>query len=313
MEDESSPDDDGPPLIRAKNLEEYLGISRIYLKLENLNPTGTHKDRISKVHVAEAVRLGFSGITTGTCGNYGFSLAYFAWKYGLKGHIFVPKYYSNTKISLMRKHGAVVHLIEGSYEDAVFESRKFAEENNLYDANPGSKPWLDYKGYAAISSEIVRLIKPYAVFIPIGNGTTLAGIYHGFRRLGLNPHMIGVTTSLGNQVLNAFYKNDFGGVKDIAETPLNEPLVSSISFDLNNTLKAIRNSNGYVFGFADDTALRYTDLLEKFEGINALPASALVLAGLVKFVKKFGVNGEDFVLILTGGLNDGKSSNLSRR
>jgi len=265
---------------------------------------------VARVHVEEANKLGFSGITTGTCGNYGISIAYFAWKYGLKAHIFIPRAYSNTRLEELKKYGVEVVFVDGSYEEAVFESKKFAKENNIYDANPGSKPWIDYEGYAAISREIAKNLTPYAVFVPVGNGTTLVGIYHGFRQLGITPHMIGVTTSFGNQVLNAFYTKSFDEVKDFAETELNEPLVSSISFDFDNALKAIYDSGGYVFGFADDVALRYAHLLERLEGIKALPASALVLAGLVKFVRKFGVNGKNFVLILTGGLKDGKSPNL---
>jgi len=44
-----------------------------------------------------------------------------------------------------------------------------------------------------------------------------------------------------------------------------------------NALKAIHDSNGYIFEFSDD----YAEILYKLGNIKALPASALVLTGLV--------------------------------
>ncbi len=92
------------------------------------------------------------------------------------------------------------------------------------------------------------------------------------------------------------------GGGDFAETVFNEPLVSERSFDAEEALEAIKESRGYVFGFPDDVALRYTELLRSTAGINPLPASALVLAGLVKFVRKFGITDGRFVLVVTGGV-----------
>ncbi|WP_175059392.1 pyridoxal-phosphate dependent enzyme [Thermococcus sp. 2319x1] len=300
MEAELSSDES--PLLRATNLERKLGISKIYLKLEIVNPTKTHKDRIAKAHVKYAKELGFSGITVGTCGNYGTSIAYFAEKEGLKAVIFIPKHYENSRVEEMKRYGAEVILVDGSYESAVFMSKTFAATMNYYDANPGSQPMVDYEAYSLISKEILKEVEPYAVFVPVGNGSTLVGVYYGFKKYGKMPKIIGVTTSYGNQILNAFYTGSTEEVRDFVETHLNEPLVSSISFDLQKALEAIKSSGGYVFGFADDTALKYARILETSEGIKVLPASALTMAGLVKFVKKFGITDEDFVLLLTGGV-----------
>ncbi|NJE85841.1 pyridoxal-phosphate dependent enzyme [Thermococcus sp. CX2] len=309
MEAEKGPDDDEGPLMRVPALEDLLGISKIFVKFEGRNPTGTHKDRIARLHVETAKTLGFSGITVGTCGNYGVALAYYARLFGLKAYIFVPAGYTLGRSEEMLRYGARIIPVHGPYEKAVLESRKFAVEKGLYDANPGSHPEIDYLGYAEIAKEIALRINPYAVFVPVGNGTTLSGIHYGFKALGLKPRMVGVTTSFGNQVLREFYGVDGN---DFAETEFNEPLVSIVSFDRDAALKAVNESGGYIFGFADDTALYYASLL-KGVGINALPASALTLAGLVKFVRKFGVNGKNFVLVVTGGVKNGRGPTLDGR
>jgi len=74
------------PLIRAFNLESLFNInsSKIYLKWEGINPTGTHKDRAAIAHVRKAIREGFDTITVGTCGNFGVAISYFARLFGLR-------------------------------------------------------------------------------------------------------------------------------------------------------------------------------------------------------------------------------------
>ena len=47
------------PLFRAKNLEKYLGIESIYLKLEGANPTGHKNDRIAQLIIHEIVNVDF--------------------------------------------------------------------------------------------------------------------------------------------------------------------------------------------------------------------------------------------------------------
>lgn len=298
---------DEPPgglgkLFRVPILEDLLGVGEIYVDYEGGNPTGTHKDRIARAHVEKALEEGFSGITVGTCGNYGASIAYHAAIHGLRAVVFVPAGYTNARLPEMRSLGAEVVEVPGSYEDAVEASRHFALLTGFYDANPGSNREVDFKAYSDMAVGIASRVRPTAVFVPLGNGTTLSGLWKGFRGLGITPTMVGVTTAFGNEILRRFYGESEG---DFAETVFNEPLVSERSFDAEEALEAIKESRGYVFGFPDDVALRYTELLRSTAGINPLPASALVLAGLVKFVRKFGITDGRFVLVVTGGVHVG--------
>lgn len=289
-------------LFRATVLEELLGVREVYVDYEGVNPTGTHKDRIALAHVGEAVKRGFPGITVGTCGNYGAAIAYYSALAGLKAVIFVPRGYTLERLPEMKALGAEVVEVPGTYEEAVRASRAFARENGFYDANPGSNRAVDIRAYSEMALWIASRVNPTTVFVPLGNGTTMAGLWEGFRSIGLAPRMVGVTTAFGNEILRRFYGD---GNEDFAETELNEPLVSERSFDADGALKAVRESNGYVFGFADDTALRCAELMRVAAGIRPLPASALVLAGLVKFVRKFNLRNGRFVLVVTGGVRVG--------
>ncbi|MCE4606279.1 MAG: pyridoxal-phosphate dependent enzyme [Desulfurococcales archaeon] len=297
------------PLIKAIRLGELLGLDNLYLKNEGLNPTGSQKDRVSLYHVNRAAGEGFDTITTGTCGNYGSSLAYFARLKGLKPVIFVPRSYSNRRITEMVSKGAQVILVEGSYEDAVMTSSKTAREYGWYDANPGSKNWEEgLSSFKGIAYEIVnRLGKaPDNVIVPVGNGSTLTGVYLGFRELlekGITeklPRIIATTTSHGNPIAVAYKKglNSVPALKRVRETRFNEPLVSMIAFDGDSALQAIRESGGFVVEVPDYKMVRYSMLAKVSEGVCVLPASASTLEAL-NYIGECS-RGEVTVAVLTG-------------
>ncbi|MEB3756047.1 MAG: pyridoxal-phosphate dependent enzyme [Desulfurococcales archaeon] len=297
------------PLIKALHLGELLGFNNLYVKDEGLNPTGSHKDRVSMYHVGRAVEEGYDTITTGTCGNYDVSLAYFARLRGLKPVIFIPRAYSNRRITEMVSKGAQVILVEGSYEDAVLTSSKTAREYGWYDANPGSKNWEEgLSSFKGIAYEIVNYLGkvPDNVIIPVGNGSTLTGVYLGFKELLEKgsieklPRIIATTTSHGNPIAVAYRRgsNKVPVLKKVRETWFNEPLVSMIAFDGDAALKAIRESGGFVVEVPDYKMVRYAMLVKLLEGICVLPASASTLEAL-NYVRD-GSREEVNVAVLTG-------------
>jgi len=301
------------PLLRAKKLEEYFGFSEIYLKYEGNNQTGTHKDRIARLHVIRAVSLGHNTITTSTCGNYGVALAYYSRLYGLKPVIFLPESYKHQRLSEMFRLGADVVMVKGKYEDATERSRLASTDKGWYDANPGPKNReINYSAYGQISAEIVDQLgeSPLAITVPMGNGTTLAGLYRGFRELekgdGLNgvPKIVGASTVNGNPILRSFLEGRNCVTRitpsSIRETTVNEPLVAYESYDGDDALRAIRETQGYAFPVTDQKMLDFRRLLKAREGIDALPASTSALEALRLLVRMEGPHSK-YVAILTGG------------
>jgi len=282
------------PLLRLSRLERAFfprDGSRVYAKYEGANPTGTHKDRAAVLHVQRALEGGFRVLTAGTCGNFGVSLAYYSRMVGARAVIFVPRRYTLERMSELRRYGAQLVLVDGSYEDAVSASVRAASENGWYDANPGSiNSRVSFEAYSALAYEITWELgdPPDTVVLPVGNGTTLAGVHMGFsklRELGYVervPRIVGVTTVHGNSVVDSF----LGGMeramplRRVKETRYNEPLVSMISFDGDAALAALRESGGSALRVTDRAMVGYSRLLRELEGIDALPASASVLESL---------------------------------
>jgi threonine synthase len=163
-------------LSRARNIEREVGLRQIYLKFEGDNPSGTQKDRIAFAQAMDALRRGFEAITVATCGNYGVAVAFAAALAGLRCIVYVPESYRTPRIPEIEQHGAEVLRVPGDYESVVEVSRRRADEDDVYDANPGgANTALQLRAYGEIAYEIYDELRdaPAAVAVPVSNGTTL--------------------------------------------------------------------------------------------------------------------------------------------
>jgi threonine synthase len=300
-------------LVRARNVERELGLRQIYLKFEGGNPTGTQKDRIAFAQVMDAMRRGFDAITVATCGNYGVALALAASMAGLKCLIYIPEGYHTKRVQEMTDLGAQIVRAAGDYEQAVIVSRKQAESEEIYDANPGgANTALQLKVYGEIAYEIYDELRdaPAAVAVPVSNGSTLAGIYKGFLSLYRRgktsrlPLMVAGSSHGKNPIIRAFLKNTPAcedlKPEQIRETAVNEPLINWHSFDGDQALEAIRKSGGWSSYASDKSMITYSRMLRDKEGLSILPASTAGLSVLLERHTKEPLPGDRYVVILTG-------------
>lgn len=302
------------PIIRLTSLKRILGFDGVpvYLKYEGVNPTGTHKDRSALSHVSEAVMNGYDTVTVGTCGNYGAAISYFAKLAGIKAVVYVPKGYRHSRVSEMRKYGAKVVLVDGTYEEAVSLSIEAAKANGWYDANPGSvNDSVSIDAYSHIAREIVEQLgdAPAAVAVPVGNGTTLVGIYYGFRRMYKSgdttrtPRILAASTVHVNQLVYSWL---LGSISPLPvntylarETPVNEPLVAVKSLNAGEALMAIYHSGGAAYAYMDSEMVEMSLLLKSLEGVSALPASSSALLAVRDFLSREEADGP-VVAVITG-------------
>jgi len=300
-------------LVRARNVERETGLRQIYLKFEGGNPTGTQKDRIAFAQVMDAMRRGFDAITVATCGNYGVALALAASMAGLKCLIYIPEGYHTKRVQEMTDLGAQIIRAAGDYEQAVIISRRHAEAEEIYDANPGgANTALQLKAYGEIAYEIYDELRdaPAAVAVPVSNGSTLAGIYKGFLSLYRRgktsriPRMVAGSSHGKNPIIRAFLKNTPAcedlKPEQIRETAVNEPLINWHSFDGDLALEAIRKSAGWSSYATDKSMLTHSRLLREKEGLSILPASTAGLSVLMERHSKEPLPGDRYVVILTG-------------
>ncbi|UCE17845.1 MAG: pyridoxal-phosphate dependent enzyme [Gemmatimonadota bacterium] len=300
-------------MSRARNIEREVGFRQIYVKFEGGNPTGTQKDRISFAQAMDAMRRGFDTVTTATCGNYGVAVALAASLAGLKCIIYIPETYHTKRVKEMTDFGAEIVRVPGDYEQAVVVSRKRAERNEIYDANPGGANTIQQmRAYGEIAYEIYDELRdaPATVAVPVSNGTTLAGIFKGFQslyrrgRISRIPKIIAGSSFGKNPIIQAFLKNssqcDDLDPQHIHETAINEPLINWHSFDGNHALEAIRGSRGWAAYASDKNMLLYSKLIREREGLSVLPASTAGLIALLDHHQKEPLTSDRYVVILTG-------------
>jgi threonine synthase len=299
---------------QTRNLGRELKVKKLWAKFEGGNPTGTQKDRVAYQQVFDAWQKGVDTIAIGTCGNYGTAIANAAYQNGLKSKVYIPKDYHTRRVEELVEMNAEIIWVEGKYEDAVAKASADARANGWYDANPGehSAP-LGLRAYSEISREIFRSLRrvPATVSVPVGNGTTLAGIWAGFKELHEQgraeelPRMVAGSSYRGNPIIASF-KEGRAAVEDLKpeelhETAINEPLVNYHSFDGQLALDALRESGGFAEYASDRNMIEYARIIREHEGINVLPASTSGLRALVKTLEGHRELDEgDHVVILTG-------------
>ena len=299
-------------LTRAKGLEREFNIRQLYIKYEGDNPTGTQKDRIAFAQVYDALRREFTIMSLATCGNYGVAVALAAKLAGIDCKIYIPESYHTDRIKEMESLNAEIIRIGGNYEEAVKMSSQLAQENGWYDANPGGvNTPLQIKAYADIAQEIFEELgdAPKYCAVPVSNGTLFAGIYRGFVTLYKRgktsriPKMIAASSSNKNPIIQSFKQGlDYCIDLDpeaIKETKYNEPLINWHSFDGEEALYAIRESEGDAFNISDRKMKDMSSFLLKKEGLRILPASTAGLIALLEMDEKLNFEPDRFVAVLT--------------
>jgi len=300
-------------LNRARNLERETNIRQLYIKYEGENPTGTQKDRIAFAQVHGAFRRDYKVIALATCGNYGVAMAFASYLCGIKCKIYIPESYHTERIREMENYNAQIIRLPGSYENTVMESSKIAAKRGWYDANPGgANTPLQLIAYAEIANEIYDQLRdaPRCIATPVSNGTLLAGVYRGFVNLYKRgktsriPRFIAGSAAFKNPIIASF-KSGLESCKDIdekqiKETAINEPLINWHSFDGDEALWAIHQSNGEAMHISDKKMREMSSFLLKREGYRILPASTAGLIALLSLHEKNEFVNDRYVAILTG-------------
>ena len=169
------------PLYEADALAAQLGIRKLYVKDDGINPTASLKDRASAMAVAKAREAGARVIACSSTGNAASSLAGNAAAAGLKTYIFVPSRAPKGKVAQLMTFGATVISVQGSYEDTFELSKAAIDRWGWYNRNAAINPYLS-EGKKTVALEIMEQLDwvvPDYIAISVGDGCTIAGLWRG--------------------------------------------------------------------------------------------------------------------------------------
>lgn len=273
------------PLWEAKRLREATGCANLWIKDDTLNPTGSLKDRASFLVAAYARSQGIDSIVVASTGNAGSSMAGVGAAAGLKVRLYLPADAPAAKLTQALQYGADVVRVAGSYDDASAESLQYFRRHGGITRNTGLNP-LTTEGKKTVSLEIVRQlggVVPDHVFVSVGDGVIVSGVYKGFADLldlGLVDRVptVHLVQAEGSQAIHrALVTGDFGD-------PLRSHTVAdSISVDVPSAgylaAQRARRYNGRSIVVSDEEILAAQHRLAATTGHFCEPAAAAAAAG----------------------------------
>ncbi len=299
------------PLIPAHILAEQIGLKRLWIKDETRHPSGSLKDRATEVGLRHAQERHESVLVAASTGNAGSSLACLAAWHGLEAVILAPASAPKAKLTQILQYGACLIPVDGSYDDAFELSLEIAKERGWYSRSTGINPVLS-EGKKTVAFEIAEQLQwqsPDLVFVPVGDGCILGGVFKGFYdllQLGWlehSPKLVAVQAEGSAAVVKGWKK---GKLETVRAQTVADSIAVNWPRDGLKALRALKESRGLGITVTDREILQAQHQLARTTGIFAEPAAAAALAGLVQAKKQGLVNPEDqVVLLITGsGLKD---------
>lgn len=308
------------PLYENNKLASEYGVKKLYIKDDGRNPTASLKDRASAVGVAKALDFGQKTIACASTGNAASSLSGFAAVSGLESYIFVPEKAPAAKVTQLLVYGANVILVKGDYAKAFDLATAAIEKFGWYNRNCAINPYL-VEGKKTCAMEIAEQLNweiPDRVFISVGDGCCIGGLYKGFRdllELGLiekMPRITGVQAEGSSPIYKAIMDNSENVVFGPAET-----IADSISVgaprNWAKALRAIRKTGGTAVKVTDEEILSAIPKLARSSGVFGEPAGVTGFAGFRKMALAGDLcHDETIAIVVTGnGLKDIESAKRS--
>ena len=300
----------GTPLLHARRLGARLDIPNLYLKNDTVLPTGSLKDRSNSVGLSKAKELGFTTTTVMSTGNAAASVAAYSAAAGLKSVVMVPVDTAPSKIVQARAYGAIVVVIEGSFDNEVAQVYKAAvKEFGWYDCL-SSNPYRD-EGKKSYAYELVDQLEkqiPDWVIHPTAGGTGIYAMWKGFKEffsmgwITRMPRLVASQSAAAAPIVAAFEK----GLSRVEPVIARETIAESIQVGNPaslgwRALAALRESGGAAIAVSDEEILEAQHLTGTLAGIFAEPAAATSVAAAKKMRARNIIGQEELVVCnLTG-------------
>lgn len=285
------------PLQLSPWLSDHAGIS-IHLKLECWQVTHSFKLRGAFNAVAgldgEARQR---GLATASAGNHGLAVAHAARVHGTPATIFVPARAPATKRNRIRRLGAELREVDGSYDDAAERAEAFVAETGATLVHPFTDPAV-VAGQGTLALEVLEdLPTVREIVVPVGGGGLAAGVGAALAVGASGARAVGVQSTATRAMHDAFAA---GRVVPTEEGPtLCDGLAGETEQDAYERARASLHDLRLVDEAEVAPAIR---ALYECEGVVAEGAGAVGVAAILAGV--LALEGPT-VVVISGGNIDG--------
>jgi threonine dehydratase len=180
------------PCPLSLTLSRLCGL-RTYFKLENLQMTGSFKERgaLNKLLLlSEAERK--AGVIAASAGNHAQGVAYHATRLGVRSTIVMPRPTPLIKVVNTRDLGGEVVLHGANYDEALAHAKQLAAEKGLTFIHAFDDEAI-IAGQGTIGLELLEEEIAFdAVVVPVGGGGLISGVAIAMKERRPNIRVIGV-------------------------------------------------------------------------------------------------------------------------
>jgi len=293
-------------------LARELGIARLWVKDEGLNPTASFKARGMSAAVTRAKALGVPGFVVPTAGNAGAALAAYGAAAGIPVRVYAPASTPTPILATIRALGADLQLVDGHIGDAGRQSRAFAAERGFFDVSTLREPYR-IEGKKTMGLELAEQLGwtlPTHVIYPTGGGTGLIGMWKVFREMRDGgwlardvrmPRMVVAQADGCAPMVRAFHEH-----ADRA-TPWEDPQTHASGLRVPGPLgdrlilRALYESQGDAASVSEQAIRAGTMRLSLASGVDAAPEGGCALAVLELLVRAGRMAADAEVVLFNTG------------
>lgn len=279
----------------------------VYVKLDNLNPTGSFKDRGSTTLVSALHRIikkANACISEDSSGNAGASMAAYAARAKLRTKIYVPETVSGPKFKQIQFYGAEVARIAGDRAKVAEEAQK-PEPGKIYVGHILHPLFRD--GIRSIAYEIAEQLQwktLVTIYLPVSAGTLLLGVLSGLRHMFESgaikymPKVIACQTEQVSPLYHRFLSLPYLPPLKVASVA--DALVSTNPPFLDMMTGKLKEANGDVaIVNENDVCIAFRQLARN--GFFVEPSSAVAYAAFKNRAREKRTFGDEkAIVVLTG-------------
>jgi len=293
------------PLVKSKHIGKQLGLESLYFKTENLNPTGSYKDRFAAVLVSQMQAAGQKVCIATSSGNTGAALAAYCAAAGIVCIVVVVDGAPLPKIKQMQLYGAQILMVKDFGKSASVTEQVFAELAAICQKFDLPLPISAFRYCPAAMQGVQTLVyeiaeqlpaAPTHIFSPAGGGGLTLAITKGVLSAGLSTRVHCVQPEGNDTIASALRQGREVATPVEYSTTLVSGLQVANVIDGDQVIENCRQLGGNGYTVSDAEVFEWHRQLAQTEGIFGEPAGAVALAGVVKALRLGEIAPTDVVV-----------------
>ena len=299
------------PLLHAPRTAARVGLPKLLIKDEGINPTGTFKARGLSCAISKCVELGIRKVAVPSAGNAASATAAYAAAAGLEAHIYMPSDVPQSNFIECKSYGAHVTLVEGLISDCARLVADGVKREGWFDLSTLKEPYR-VEGKKTMGYELAEQLGwklPDVILYPTGGGVGLIGMWKAFAEMeelgwiakGKRARMVAVQAAGCQPIVRAFesganHSEFFEHAQTVAAglrvpKPLGDFLV----------LNAVRESGGAAIAVSDRDLVDAGIRLATEDGLFLAPEGAACVPAVERLLADGRIKPDEQVVIYNTG------------